>query len=1340
MSNTILAHCHHNILIELYRPHLHSHTVIKRRTVSETLPGQHHDMSSKKPLPLPKTSNIPPTAAPIPKPRKKNLPMKPTPYSPNLEHGHDAKPDPVFQPPLKQPLPLPAVTASNLTDEKKKHNKLLLKRKLSEPTRYGEPVSSTYRPRLDTPQYPPDLAASPSEKTASENASHNLSNLTEGKELPPILPRPVPPLVAAVEPRPRLNTPPVARRPRKLDRVNGSNADTVRKASFGAEDHDILPSDTTAGISNCGDATRYEFLNLKGENDKLSSEEQLAKKSTTTPHPLPPKLPVKPTPTSSTSTNVIDTGYDTVEGLKNYVAPQIPVACEEYSVTSHVQKNKLKPLSPPVTFPTTLSEKSTILTSARYDVVEDVSPMPSNLPVIGGEYNVTSHRQQNKFQQLSSPSVPIPIASSAENASNLESAVYNVIEDGNSRAPSKLPHGLVDGGEYSVTSHVQKSKLHQLSPPSVPQSIPSSEKIPPLLDDGDGYAITSHVTHSKPSVLFTNGKTNPVNIGDTYSMLPVVDSLSSPGKGAEGENEYSLIAAVDEEKKGSGGMEESGKKSNRPPPPPPVLSSSGQQSSTSTKTQQSNCPSSPKPVCKLPTRQPLLPKHISSTRHNAMAMKPEGSPKQSDKVFKVPILPKPKEKLFLPSTNAAATESTKPRSLSQDTQARYESSSASIRVSHSVDEEEISPKVEVDIDQLRRRASCLVGDNDRGIMVAILDENKETGQKKSAKKRLSVRNELGRRGRDGGDWRKWRSSYENHEGIPPQLNFATPSEGDPGGSSYNEPLSPSEIFTVPQHAVPGHLNYCEVDVDPLPTTPSSSPVVKERETFELSTHGYPDAQGYYSLNIVSPPNREKQEGRVSASNEESSTEMASSRRSSKPLLSEGKTTNTTFLQELEHRFDSKPASEDNGDLKNEVVPTGGAINKDSVEGGEMEKESLLLSTTDDVVAPSRSICDPITHYCEIPLFEDQSTEHTMTPSAVPLPVSVPVSTTSESAVKSSESDFVSSSPLGSVLGRKKDGMLVNQRPWSAGSEVDHYQVVQNGSSSPDRHLIGKTEYHEQDSSRPRALSTARRPPPPPPPPSTPRPSLPADSNSGKSDLLNAEGRVLRAGFRLYPRADRTVQGAPVRSSRPPPPPLPYNFSKKSEDDSVLAVPPATPPSFFTQSLNLSHSNTPSPPSSSHLVPPDSLLSPTGSSGLKKKLLGFLKKTNTSRQDFLRQRSLRYKKNKSPKKETSEATKDDRLSNTLPRSNKSMRVKSLSASSAGKTENMEEEIFEGGTIEEGEGAFRIYSTIDNVEVQKNALVQRSCSIDIVSFRSIIGGGGGGGGGRGEWLYQLFLQQL
>ena len=95
-------------------------------------------------------------------------------------------------------------------------------------------------------------------------------------------------------------------------------------------------------------------------------------------------------------------------------------------------------------------------------------------------------------------------------------------------------------------------------------------------------------------------------------------------------------------------------------------------------------------------------------------------------------------------------------------------------------------------------------------------------------------------------------SYENQEVAPVSTQ---------PGETYIVPLSPSETFTVPQHAVPGPLNYCEMDISDIPIVLSETSLTASGEVGVVAnTHGQTDAQGYCHIDVLSPPEISKVPG------------------------------------------------------------------------------------------------------------------------------------------------------------------------------------------------------------------------------------------------------------------------------------------------------------------------------------------------------------------------------------------------------------------------------------------------------------------------------------------------
>ena len=80
--------------------------------------------------------------------------------------------------------------------------------------------------------------------------------------------------------------------------------------------------------------------------------------------------------------------------------------------------------------------------------------------------------------------------------------------------------------------------------------------------------------------------------------------------------------------------------------------------------------------------------------------------------------------------------------------------------------------------------------------------------------------------------------YENQE-------LSASDEAGKPGTSYTVPLSPTEVFTVPQHAVPGPFNYCGVDI----AVSSGDINVVDDEEGIVPIRVFPDSRGYCDVNV-----------------------------------------------------------------------------------------------------------------------------------------------------------------------------------------------------------------------------------------------------------------------------------------------------------------------------------------------------------------------------------------------------------------------------------------------------------------------------------------------------------
>ena len=133
-----------------------------------------------------------------------------------------------------------------------------------------------------------------------------------------------------------------------------------------------------------------------------------------------------------------------------------------------------------------------------------------------------------------------------------------------------------------------------------------------------------------------------------------------------------------------------------------------------------------------------------------------------------------------------------------------------------------SPKVELDIDHIVRIRSAL--------------DNADTAQ-------------------DMSELRK-KKRYENQMVID-SVAQEYESKGESSQPEYVDPnvaLSSPDMFTVPQHAVPGPLGYCAIDVcSSVQPSPESSDIVGagvvKGDKVEVHHHSYPNAEGYCDLGV-----------------------------------------------------------------------------------------------------------------------------------------------------------------------------------------------------------------------------------------------------------------------------------------------------------------------------------------------------------------------------------------------------------------------------------------------------------------------------------------------------------
>ena len=107
------------------------------------------------------------------------------------------------------------------------------------------------------------------------------------------------------------------------------------------------------------------------------------------------------------------------------------------------------------------------------------------------------------------------------------------------------------------------------------------------------------------------------------------------------------------------------------------------------------------------------------------------------------------------------------------------------------------------------------------------------------------------------------SSYGNQliiEAVRPENTESEDCPKDPRVDGLV--LSSTDMFTVPQHAIPGHLGYCDIDLKP----PEQHQPVKEEtinpgagmvegDTITVKHNSYPNAEGYCNLALNSSPSQ-----------------------------------------------------------------------------------------------------------------------------------------------------------------------------------------------------------------------------------------------------------------------------------------------------------------------------------------------------------------------------------------------------------------------------------------------------------------------------------------------------
>ena len=919
-----------------------------------------------------------------------------------------------------------------------------------------------------------------------------------------------------------------------------------------------------------------------------------------------------------------------------------------YNITSHVKPAHFKPSGlPPSSSPSAMAERRrqpppppnpTFSTSGKSDNLVTVGEISSvtGKHSVGGSGDASNHGSGGddsvysvlndgaaKKESLEGGLVKIvatpsslphrhsPSFPQTTPTCSTHSSAYEVISDEAIRNvasnPSLVP-SLDDEG-YSITSHAQNSKFQH----SVPLPGNSSDKTMPTIAQDTRYDITSHIklSHCKSSSLAAVPTTNPASTGEGYSRIPHMVDASSAANELVCADGYTLIAV------GTKGDELA---QASLPPSSSVLSSAEQVNTTCIKPKQrsfrisSNSPAlpsamistSPKPVRKVPTPIPGAPKPVSSPRLGDRSRWGPASPGVKEKPTP---LSKPAARDSTPQHNMSCdTGMSQSHDVSHDTEVRCAKTASNSSRSDDVEAMVVSSKTEVDIDQII--ALKLYCDRESEKEVRTVDVDKE-GSVKQQKEEVKEVVKLGRGGGTATDL--YRRSYVNLEVVDANsahFNFETSTGGSAAGNSYTAPLGPSEVFTVPQHAVPGLNNYCELDVDTVVASSSNisrhSANLNEEGTFVLSGHSYPDARGYYDITVNATDHRKEVSG-LDGGMEDSQT---SGSVISKSTSSEGKWTSKM----LSHKLDNDLASVDGneGDVCNGVAHV--------MEAGVHDLAGSFSDNIFSRLAKCDNDCDSV----------DQSNVSTSSATSTKGIHATPTSTVNASSVMADESISVAISSPGHRI-----NWLEEQRPTSVSSENDNPSDV---STSPTqfRSSTAKKDHLKQDRAH-QTLSSLRRPPPPPPPPSSAPPAIPKlDSYS----LSNSEERVLRTGFRMFPPLTRTKNGEPSALSGPAPTDDASTHSKSQ---------PHLPSLVLPSSSSMSSPNSMDNKPSQDLVP---LTEVTNSSSLKKILRGLFRKSSSKKPSFVRYRSMRNLRRKS-KPENGELTEGDRMSKTLPYNSSSL---------------------------------------------------------------------------------------
>ena len=1210
-------------------------------------------------------SNSNPSHPPVPKPRKKP-PPKPAPYRQHVVNKSEEITTFKSNMPTTQPRPLSPLDALSSTTyatvEEKAQNRKSIKgdpseafyspvRTTPEPVEYKVPsFPIDRRPRLSTPHHPTEPEVSP----AGGTSASKLGSTPEGEESPSqVTPSPfgydVVSAGVTVEARPRIGTPASPSSPQSTVHLPHDKSSSVvdsrprLKTPHVPPDPDKVVRSSPKVPTPQARARRRPPPSPGGRKELATAEEQDDKKVASL--------------TASASKS--EGGVESSGNSCVYAVVDTATKRSVVEASAKKQPSSSSSLHSP-------AEEQATPTEVRDDAVEvngvDETLSAKETSSSGAAYNVTTHVSRSKLSTSDLPMATPPTSPSVDeynitthdhrtSATSLQEAgeEYSKLPSSPEAAQNTPTPSTEDG--YSVTSHgTNQNAAIGILQSSVEEDYSKLPSSPTDTAPVEGYSMLGGVV-----------KVGPAG-GQTGAIVP--EPVQDP--------EYEVVREPPRPLR----PPRPGTRSRQPDGSPMTQSPSGNVSAKKPKPKPAKPPrgnlmsSSPQSVA----RNTGPPGSISPKPHRKMppapgvAPKPWSSPKPGERSPKIliPNKPKPPPPATKPSWGESPRRQRDPRASEAErcenapTPSKTPPSSSSGGVARAV-----TPMVEVDVDKIRammgranegddtRREGKVqeVGgdarrrsyENQDVIATASPSHKDDLGKRRSyenqdviATASPSHKDDLGKRrsyenqdviaassSPNHKDELSKRRSYENQDvveaaasSVPPRT--PPPEDGGLGGASYGSPLTPSEVFTVPQHAVPGPHNYCEIDVDnisssSLATPPHSATRVSESgDAVVMTSSVYPNSRGYFDISVRNERKKSRENGEGdSAVEEEKSPE-------------EG------------HGLETGDHELENGGIQ---------------ENGEEERNEH--PSTDLVLDESGVLANGLLHKNQL--------------SSPPMSETAPISTASASLVTSSETIAVQAAE-----GVANESGRGNQRAKASGSEGDDNNSLEDSGSPRTKRPSGsgfKVKGGKQYGPR-RALSAKRRPPPPPPPPSTPRPALPKaasqDSNSESSTKLgtSSEDRMLRSGLCTLPRAKRTGGGAPLRAARPPPPPVPYNAQKKREQaGKTRPQPPPPPPGPLPHAHPAPPSSPPSSSSSSatspglFLGPPQGLVSSTELSsqpGLKKKLMGFFKMSNPTdepKQEFGRQSSFRRSKKKSKVKadvDLSERGRSESMTKTLPR--------------------------------------------------------------------------------------------